>query len=248
MEMGPEEIGRRLRAGELVSDADFDAWLPGALRGISYRYWTQVGVAARVSRWLHERGASTVLDVGSGAGKFCVVGALSSGMLFTGLEQRRHLVDAAQALAARFGVMRQVALVHGGLDLVDPSGFDALYFYNPFGENVFPTSDRLDNTVEISHARFGRDVTAAEKLLGRMSVGSYLVTYNGYGGRVPDSFELIHAKVAGLNLLRLWQKARDACNGGYWLELEESTELRAGNRREPISAEGGPSNSQTDSR
>jgi hypothetical protein len=169
-------------------------------------------------------------------------------MLFTGVEQRQHLVDAARTLAARFGVLRQVSFVHGELEVVDPSRFDALYFYNPFGENIFPRSDRLDDTVEISHARFGRDVTTAERLLSRMSIDSYLVTYNGYGGRVPDSFDLIHAKVAGLNLLRLWRKTRDASEGSYWLELEDSTILRTGSRREPLSAQGIPPNGQTESR
>ena len=227
--MGPEEISSRLRAGEFVVDADFDAWLPDSVRSPSARFWTQVGVAIRVSRWLQACGAASVLDVGSGAGKFCVVGALSSRMSFTGLEQRDHLVDAADALAGRFGVSGRTRFVRGELGAVDFTQFDALYFYNPFGENAFPPSDWLDDTVEVSRARLARDVEIVERSLARMPVGSHLTTYNGCGARVPDSFELVHAKMAGLNLLRLWRKARESHDGGYWLELEESTLRRRPN-------------------
>ena len=227
MEMRPDEIARRLRAGQPIGDDEFDAWLPAAVRWPSVRYWTQVGVAVRVARWLRSRGVCSVLDVGSGAGKFCVVGALSTGLSFTGVEQRANLVDSARSLAARFGMSGRARFVHGDLDDVDCNLFDALYFYNPFGENVAPIASRLDEKVELGRARFDRDIATAQAVLSRMPLGAYLVTYNGYGGRVPDSFDLVHAKVAGLSLLRLWRKARDEEAGGYWLELEETTPFRA---------------------
>jgi SAM-dependent methyltransferase len=225
--MDVTEISRRLRAGRLVLDADFDTWLPSSVRHVSARHWTQVGVAVRVSRWLQASGVSTVLDVGSGAGKFCAVGALSSGISFTGLERRPHLVDVAHRLALRFGVAERARFVHGDLDAVDFRSFDALYFYNPFGENVMPLVDRLDDSVELGYRRFDRDVTKVQELLGQMPVGARLVTYNGYGGRVPDSFDLVQAKPAGVNMLRLWRKAREHDTGGHWAELEESTPLRS---------------------
>jgi hypothetical protein len=226
VQLDPEQICSRLRAGQFVSDADFDFWLPEEQQSISYRFWTQVGVSMRVARWFTERGVQRVLDVGSGAGKFCVVGALSSPMTFTGVEQRPHLVDAARELAARFGVSERASFVEGRLDAVDFRDFDGLYFYNPFGENRFPAADHLDDSVELSRKRFDRDVAEVEYLLSRMPTGVHFITYNGYGGRVPDSFELVHAKVAGQNLLRLWRKARKDSAGGYWLELEDSTLLR----------------------
>lgn len=226
MTIGVDEIASRLRAGQLIADDDFDAWLPAPLRQPSRRYWTHVGVAVRVASWLRSRGVCSVLDVGSGAGKFCVVGALSTGLSFTGVEQRGHLFDAARSLAARFGVSDRARFVHGDFDTVDCQRFDALYFYNPFGENVAPRASQLDETVELGRARFNRDIATAQAVLSRMPVGAYLVTYNGYGGRVPDNFDLLQAKVAGLSLLRLWRKTREQDTGGYWLELDESTPFR----------------------
>jgi predicted RNA methylase len=197
------------------------------VRRPSARYWTQVGVAIRVVRWLAEVSARSVLDVGAGAGKFCVVGALGSRMTFTGVEQRASLVEAARELAYEFDVEDRATFIQGDMEMADFSRFDALYFYNPFGENLFPPSDHLDEAVEVSRARFKRDIAKAEHLIGRMPVGSYLVTYNGFGGRVPDSFDLVKAKTAGINMLRLWRKAREHDAGGYLLELEELTLRRA---------------------
>ena len=164
--------------------------------------------------------------MGSGIGKFCVVGAMATPMTFTGLEQRAHLVSAAEELAERFGVSQRVSFVAGRLEVVDFREFDGLYFYNPFGENRFPKADHLDDSVELHRKRFDRDIAEAEYLLDRMPTGAHLATYNSYGGRVPDSYDLIHTKVAGHNLLRLFRKARAESAGGYWLELEDCTLLR----------------------
>jgi SAM-dependent methyltransferase len=219
----PDEIRTRIREGSLVLDSDFDAWLSESVRRVSSQYWTQVGVAIRAGRWLESLGARTVLDVGSGVGKFCVVAALSTEMTFTGLEQRAHLVEEARANAKRFQISERVAFVQGTLESVDFTAFDGLYFYNPFGENVFARSDRLDDSVEVSRARFERDVAEVTTLLRKMPVGSCMVTYNGCGARIPDSFELVRARPAHTNLLRLWHKARSHGSGGYWLELDDCT-------------------------
>jgi predicted RNA methylase len=221
--MGPEEIRARLRAGELVPDADFDACLPAFVRAPSRRHWTQVEVVVSAARWLKEYGVRSVLDVGSGAGKFCVVGALSSAMSFTGLETREHLVVAARELSLRFGVARKVRFVSGGLDALDFRAFDALYFYNPFGEHSYPKRLRIDETIVLNLARQQEHIATAERLLRQMPKGTYLVTYNGFGGKVPDSFELLRARHTGASMLRLWRKSRVRARGGPWLELEDTT-------------------------
>jgi SAM-dependent methyltransferase len=227
----PEDVATCLRTGRLVPDDAFDAWLPAELARASRRFWTPLGVAARVTRWLGELGVRSVLDVGSGVGKFCVAGALCSPLRFTGVEQRGRLVAAARELARRFGVGERVRFVHGLLNAEDFRRFDAVYFYNPFGENICPVNDRLDEQVELCRARFDREITQVEELLAAMPVGSYLATYNGYGGRVPDSFELLRERLAGRNLLRLWHKARKERTGGYWLELPDATLHREPRKR-----------------
>lgn len=215
-----------LGAGLPVSDKEFDACLPESQQRVSARYWTPVRVAVRLATWLAHAGVERVLDVGSGAGKFCVVGALASELTYTGVEHRAHLVEAAEELAERFGVSDRATFQVGTLDAVDLNGCDAFYFYNPFGENHFTATDHLDSTVELNRRRFDREVAKVEHLLERVPLGMHLATYNAFGGRVPDTFDLVHAQIAEVSLLRLWRKVRRRTSGGYWLELEDTTVLR----------------------
>src|SRR5579872_4063412 len=100
----PPELARQLAAGVLPPDAAFDQHLPEELRAVSQRHWTPLHVAHRCARWLQAEGARTVVDVGSGAGKFCVATALCSSLRLIGLEHRPRLVAAARDLARRFAV------------------------------------------------------------------------------------------------------------------------------------------------
>ena len=185
-----------------------------------------MGVARRAARWLFHAGARKVLDVGAGVGKFCVVGALTTPLRFEGIEQRPYLVDAACRLAASFDVATRATFLRGDFTAAADSDYDALYFYNPFEENVLAQRDQLDHSVELSEARFRRDLAAAEQLLARVAVGTWMVTYHCFGGSVPDSFELVQARPAGQHMLRLWRKARSETQGGTWIERQDSTSLR----------------------
>jgi hypothetical protein len=227
--MEPEQIAALLRADWLVPDDEFDRVLPSSAQLVSRRFWTPVGVARRAARWLFHAGARSVLDVGSGVGKFCVVGALTTPLRFEGIEQRPHLVEAAGKLAARFNVAAQTTFLRGDFTGAAESNYDAIYFYNPFEENVLPRLDQLDHSVELSETRHRRDLAAAEQLLARVAVGTWMVTYHCFGGSVPDSFELVQARPAGQHMLRLWRKVRPEARGGTWIERRDSTTLRGAN-------------------
>ena len=83
---------------------------------------------------------------------------------------------------------------------------EAYYLYNPFGENLFWYGERLDDEVELSEGRFARDVAAAEALFREVPVGTYVLTYNGFGGRLPADYEALRVDRTLPNMLRLWRK------------------------------------------
>ena len=61
-----------IRSGTCPSDRLFDRFLPYDLRRVSRQHWTPLVVALRVAEWLDLIGVRQVVDLGSGAGKFCV--------------------------------------------------------------------------------------------------------------------------------------------------------------------------------
>lgn len=196
-------VARALRSGERVADRDLDEVFPLEVRRASRVHWTPVAVAAHAARLLVDQPGMTVLDVGAGVGKFCLVAAATVRARIRGIEQRAHLVEIARAAAVKLGV--QVDFVHGTLDGQDPSKVDGIYLFNPFAENLSPTRDRIDNTVELNAERFRRDVDATERFLAAARPGTRVVTYCGFGGVMPESYVMKLREWHGSNL-ELWVK------------------------------------------
>lgn len=212
-----DDLVNRLALGQTVSDASFDRVIPSPWRASSDRYWTPVAVARRTVEWFVEHGGRRVLDVGSGIGKFCLVGAAASDLDFVGIEQRPHLVEAANALARELGLDARARFVRATLDTFDVEGFDCLYLYNPFAENLYAPDSWLDSTVALNTDRFRADIRTVERILLGAPMGTKLITYFGFGGRVPNGFVPLRVAMIGDDTIRLWEKRR-AISTGYFVE------------------------------
>ena len=204
-----DRLQRALREGTRVHDRDFDAVYPLDVRSVSSTFWTPVPIAQRAAELLVRDAASCVLDVGSGAGKVCIVGALRTGATFTGIEHRPHLVAIARDAAERLDASRKTRFVHGDLREVEWGGFDAFYLYNPFSENLYGPRDHFDDTVELSRARFCRDVDAVYRALERAAAGTRVVTYHGFGCALPPCYRSELREGAGSDVLELWIRSAE---------------------------------------
>lgn len=206
---GLSALRSRMANGHVPRDSVFDHYLSPASKRRAATFWTPLKVCARAAAWFDELGVETVCDIGSGAGKFCVATALFGRASFIGVEQRARLVAEARCLAELFGVSRRVSfepIVFDDLEALPTP--DAYYFFNPFGENVFRDESVLDHDVELSCARFVRDVERAYLLLERAGLGTHVLTYNGYGGSMPLSFVRLREDPWQRNELILWKKVR----------------------------------------
>lgn len=204
----PACIASALRHGRRPSDRMFDRLFPKRVRRASARYWTPLVVAMRAAEWLRPLRVRSIVDIGSGAGKFCVATALMLPARFTGVEQRPQLVAAARALARTFEVEDRVAFIEGRFgDL--PLDADAYYLYNPFGENLFGPDGQLEEEVELSHERYVGDIARVERMLLDAAVGTYVLTYNGFGGTIPRSYQRVYVDRELPNVLSLWRKTNE---------------------------------------
>jgi predicted RNA methylase len=225
MDSFPEEPeGADPASSCLASDPGFNLLLPGRERRAASRFWTPVAVARRAAHLLGEHGARTVLDVGAGPGKFCITAALHRPeMRWIGVEQRPRLVQVARSLIRRMGLANADVRVGDAVG-VDWSEFDAFYFFNPFGENLFADeAERLDSSVELSRRRFMADSSLVEQALQRAPLGTVVVTYYGFGGRIPGAFTPMHREAAGTDWLRVWVRTEPRSMEETWLELPDGT-------------------------
>lgn len=229
LEQAARQVAEALGVGLCPRDRAFDRFLPDELQAVSCQHWTPLIVAKRAAAWFYELNIRTVADIGSGAGKFCVAAALFGRCHFTGLEQRPQLVTAARALARLFKVDDRVLFIQGALGEVSHPIAEAYYLFNPFGENLFSQIDQLGDGVELSKERYVRDIAVTEDLLRRAPVGTYVLTYNGFGGRVPSSYDEIRVARDLPDVLRMWRKTLNKQT------TQDSTRLLTANPTEPVS-------------
>ncbi len=201
-----ERIVQMLRTANSPSDRAFDRWLSDEQQRVSNTYWTPLSVTVRVSQWLHRHGVRSVVDIGSGAGKFCVATALTSECAFTGIEQRQYLVQAARRLAEQFDVDDRVRFIEGtfGIDPM-PEG-EAYYLFNPFRENLELPERRLDDHLALDRVRYDHEVGRMTSFLEGLHVGTLVIVYGGFGGRMPKCYEVVEVDRELPCMLRCWRK------------------------------------------
>jgi hypothetical protein len=182
------------------TDRAFDSLLPEHLRRLSDRHWTPVEVAIRATSLLCPASGTRVLDVGSGVGKLCVVGAMSAIGLWCGIEQHEPLVHTARMLASTLGVSDRTTFLHGNALALDWNDFDAIYLYNPFETPLYDVDPRqhvIDFRAQVAHVQ-----ARLAALRGQVRV----VTLHGFGGAMPPSYDLVyHERISAVGLnLALW--------------------------------------------
>lgn len=203
METDLRECAARLRVGKRVLDEEFDSAYADKERSISFRHWTPVVVASRAARLLTGMGATRILDVGAGVGKFCIVGALTTDAHFYGVERRGNLVEIARSAAARFGAER-TRFSRGNIADFDCDPFDGFYLYNPFQELIDNDLLPIDGNVEQSPDLYRTYVAATTAKLIRAQVGTAVVTFNGFGGPMPPQYRRVRTEHFFSAELVLW--------------------------------------------
>ena len=186
----------------LSSDELFDTLFPVNIQQLSEQHWTPLEVARTAAQFLAPDAEAKVIDIGAGAGKFCIAGCYFSAATFTGIEQRKNFVQAGNKVAVQLG-LKKMTLVHGNFMDIDISAYTGIYFYNSFHENIVP-ADSLDEKVERSEELFDLYTEALHNKLKEMPIGTRLATYWLSMSEVPTGYKLHESHFN--NLLKLWIK------------------------------------------
>jgi SAM-dependent methyltransferase len=186
-----------------VPDETFDDIYPPAVKAVSDFQWTPIRVCVRIAELLSPDPSVRILDVGSGAGKFCIAIAALTGAAVRGIELHPELVDVAREAARRYRV--KVELAAGSFEHEDPAAFDVVYLFNPFVlPLIFPGTTNLPADGGAKEA--ARAITAAEQFLEAARPGTRVVTYCGFGGAMPSCFERRAQERWDGSFLELWTK------------------------------------------
>lgn len=202
-----DAIRSAIRQRARISDETFDSIYPATVRHRSQVHWTPIDVALLVSEWLAPAPDRNILDVGSGVGKACHVGALATDATWVGIERVPEMVRIATRAARELGLESRTTFVHGEALGLDWSPFGGVYLFNPFSEAVYAATpeDPL-----VRQATYIHEVLAVERKLVTLRVGARVVTYHGFGGEMPPGFELVESVAMHGDFACLWSRRATA--------------------------------------
>jgi hypothetical protein len=163
-------------------------------------HWTPVDIAGKASDFLAIPNAS-VLNIGSGVGKFCITaGFFNPETTFYGIEQRKELYTFAEIAKAEID-LPNVRFMHGNLTEPDFKGYDHFYFYNPIYENI-ELDSRIGYAVETSFELYDNDSRFVYQMLVEKPPETRLVTFHAPNSQVPPGYQLINNSYSGM--LKIW--------------------------------------------
>jgi SAM-dependent methyltransferase len=193
---------KRIASNAEVADSEFDLIYPPGMEETAEIHFTPVHIAKTAARYLADSKDAKILDVGSGAGKFCMIGAACTEAHFVGVELREDLYVTANRVSKHYN-LKNVEFINSNITNIDFTKFDAFYFYNSFYENVVP-SGRIDEEIKLSRELYDEYSLYMKEQLDKMPIGTKLVTYFSYLKEVPDSFDVRFILADGK--LKMWEK------------------------------------------
>jgi hypothetical protein len=183
-------------------DVAFENALKHSVQGHSYIHWTPIEVIKTAVRWLGTESENKILDIGSGVGKFCLIGAMNSKAHFTGVETRKNLVDEARQLQKELE-LSNVNFIHSDIKDVDFNDYTSFYFYNPFCEHM-ALSGGIDDQIQFDEEAFYSYQDFVEEQLKQTPKGTKLVKYCSPDFDISTDFDLADMYFEGQ--LQLWLK------------------------------------------
>jgi hypothetical protein len=184
-------------------ESDFCQLYPLHIQQLDIKHWSPLIVVNRATKFLVHKPDAKILDIGSGAGKFCLAGAYyKPSAFFYGVEQRQYLVDCAISVNTKLGSLN-VDFFHKNFTQLDFKEFDNFYFYNSFFENI-AGSDTIDDTIDYSIELYNYYTRVLSRKLDELPSGTRIVTYKSLDYEIPTSYQLVETQFD--TLLKFWMK------------------------------------------
>ncbi len=191
-----------LKNNLIITDEEFDTIYPERARNLTQRHWTPVDVAIQAAEFLADNPDAKVLDIGSGVGKFCMIGAAVTEGYFTGVEYRDYFFHLSEFVLECYGLPR-VKFIHSNITNIKFQDYNGIYFFNSFQENI-DDSAIIDPTVETGEEQYHLYTGYVFDQLSLMPIGTRLATYWGKNNKIPKQYTLLFSDFNGE--LKCWEK------------------------------------------
>ncbi|MDG1434179.1 MAG: methyltransferase domain-containing protein [Saprospiraceae bacterium] len=182
-------IFKYIEKGISMKDDDFDGIYPEEVRPMAFTHFTPIEIAIRAAKFLVQKSGTKVLDIGSGAGKFCMIGSVCTNGHFTGVEQRDNLHLLAEQILKKYQ-LKNINFINSNINQIEFSNYEAFYFFNPFYENIIQF-EKIDDAIDVKNDLYDEYSNYVKNQLDLMPLGTRLVTFFSAYDEVPISYQLI---------------------------------------------------------
>lgn len=185
------------------TDQNFDQLYPPEIAALASRHWTPISIAKEAAAFLAVGQQPRILDIGSGVGKFCMVGANNHPeAFFAGIEQRPLLTDIAQTISQQLN-LTNTAFITGDFTKMDFSQYQHFYFYNAFYENLID-NDSIDQSIVQTPELYNLYNRKLHNLLKKLSSGTRIASFHSSDNEMPKGYEIVG--VGSNEDLKFWIK------------------------------------------
>lgn len=188
---------------KISSDSQFNKIFPPSIQLLAQRHWTPLEVAIKAADFLAAENNVSILDIGSGVGKFCLAAAnYKPNAFFTGVEQRlslnRHAETAKELLQ-----LKNTWFINKNFTQIDFKKYDHFYFFNAFYENL-EGSIKIDKSIDYSNELYNYYNRYLYKQLQQKPLGTRLATFHSLDDEMPPEYHVVGVEMEGL--LKFWVK------------------------------------------
>ncbi|MEO8769650.1 MAG: methyltransferase domain-containing protein [Ferruginibacter sp.] len=193
----------RLSKKWFSSDVTFNQVYPLSIQLLADKHWTKLEVSEMASNFLAAEKNVSILDIGSGVGKFCLSAAyFKPEAFYYGVEQRRNLICHAEKAKSTLH-FKNVSFINSNFTQIDFKKYDHFYFYNSFYENIAGTT-RIDDSIAYSSELFNYYNHYLFSQLNKKPSGTRLATFHSLEDEIPPAFHVVGSAMN--NLLKFWIK------------------------------------------
>ncbi|XDD41411.1 methyltransferase [Leptospira sp. WS60.C2] len=189
-----------------MTDQNWDSHLPLPYQSLSHYQWTPIQIVELTWEYLQKQTIRSVVDLGSGVGKFCLhLATLSKGRFpIVGIEDRSDLFTVSETLREKWN-LSSVSFLNQSFLEDFPLGHSHYYAFNPLYETM-KASFSIDMQKEKSALLFLQSVQILKNHLFRCKVGTKLITYHGFGGSVLPGYQLVLKKELEMGEWAVWER------------------------------------------
>ncbi|WP_332470472.1 methyltransferase [Leptospira abararensis] len=189
-----------------MTDDLWDSSLPEKFQTLSPFQWTPISVIERTWKYLSTNEVTSLVDLGSGVGKFCIyLSILSNHSIdILGLEDRVDLVDVSESLKEHWDTPKVQFRKQNFLQEF-PEGHSHYYCFNPLYETM-KGNHSIDLQKQKSANQFLKDLQTLKQNLLLLKPKTKLITFHGFGGSYLPGFRIVlKEEVSGGEYL-IWER------------------------------------------